>query len=504
LVRDRLKSVVMPINKTLSLGKALKGELMMMNNMFDLLEHAIMTGEKLGVKLVEARSDDFSIREISAEREEIKDVKAIRQVGIGVNVFHEGATGYSFATESSKKAVEEATKRAFKISKASAKIAKVKVDPGQGKPQRQKELKLSVNKHPEDFSITFKKDMVLRTVEAAKEHGKNISSIACRYGELYGEKCFMNSEGAQISWQPLLVDLRIYVLSKLGNVLADGSDGMGGSFGLELFDTKEYLPEEIGGNAGKWAAEKLEAKPAPAGKYRALCENRLGGVLAHESFGHLTESDFVVSGMSPLAGKMGEQLGSEHATIIDEGILQMKRNHGFWLPFDDQGVKTAKTTILDRGKLTHYLHDRKTATFMDSSFTGNARAINYNFPPIVRMKNTYFSPGNLSFEEAMEQLGTGIYAIRTAGGQANADGTFMFKAVRGYYVEHGEKKYPLREVTLAGSILNFLKNIEGATKDLFIYSSYFGGCGKGGQYPLPVGLGGPHLLVREVQFGGEK
>jgi len=474
------------------------------NDLFDLPQHAIITGEKLGVRFVEARCDDFSIREIKTEMEEVKDVKTMRRIGVGVNVYYNGATGYSFATRLSKKAVEEATKRAFKLAKASSKIAKIKIDPGQAKPDKQKELKLTVKKHPQDFSIALKKDLVLRTVKAARDHGKNISSITCNYGELFGQKCFTNSEGTEISWSPLIVDLRVHVVSKLGDLLADGRDGIGGSFGLELLDTNKYSPEKIGENAGKWAAEKLEAKPAPPGKHRALCENRLVGVLAHESFGHLTESDFVISGMSPLAGKLGQQLGSEHATIIDEGTPDANRYYGFWLPFDDQGIKTAKTTILDKGKLVRYLHDRNTATYMKSDFTGNARAVNYNFPPIVRMKNTYFSPGDLSLQEAIEQLDTGIYAIGTAGGQANMDGTFMFKALRGYYVERGEVKYPLREVTLTGSILDFLKNLEGATRELFIWSSYFGGCGKGEQWPLPVGLGGPHLLVREVQFGGEK
>ena len=61
-----------------------------------------------------------------------------------------------------------------------------------------------------------------------------------------------------------------------------------------------------------------------------------------------------------------------------------------------------------------------------------------------------------------------------------------------------------KEAILTGNILDFLKNIEGAFKDLKIHTSYFGGCGKGGQYPLPVGLGGPHLLLKEVHFGGEK
>ena len=472
--------------------------------MFDLIKHAVKTGEKLRADFVEARADDLSSREIRTEMTEVKDVKTMRRVGVGVTVYNLGATGYSFTAQLSRKAVEEATERASRIARASSKIAKIKVDPGEAKLHKQRELELAVKKHPRDLPLTSKKDLVLRAVESAKAHGKHVSSITCGYGELFGQKYFVNSEGTEVSWSPLVVHLAIQVVSKVGDLLVDGADGMGGSCGLELFDKETFSPETMGGNAGTWAAEKLKAKPAPAGKHRALCENRLVGVLAHESFGHLTESDFVTSGMSPLIGKIGEKLGSEHATIIDEGMLDTSRYYGFWLPFDDQGIKTARTTLVDKGRLVGYLHDRTTATSIKSNFTGNARAVNYNHPPIVRMKNTYFSPGDLSMEEALEQLGTGIYAISTAGGQANMDGTFMFKALRGYYVEKGEKKYPLREVTLTGSILDFLKNIEGATKDLFIFSGYFGGCGKDEQWPLPVGLGGPHLVIKEVQFGGEK
>ncbi|MGY5859026.1 MAG: metallopeptidase TldD-related protein, partial [Candidatus Thorarchaeota archaeon] len=80
---------------------------------------------------------------------------------------------------------------------------------------------------------------------------------------------------------------------------------------------------------------------------------------------------------------------------------------------------------------------------------------------------------------------------------------FVFKAVRGYWVENGEIKYPIREVALSGNILEILARIEGATKDLKIKAGYFGGCGKDEQSPLPVGVGGPQLLIDEVTFGGE-
>jgi TldD protein len=472
--------------------------------LFELLQYGVKKGEAAGADFVEARFDDLAIREILMEKKTVKDVKTLRRLGIGINTYYHGATGYSFTVDLSKKAIETTAYRSTNIAVASSKIAETKIEPGETTPSKSKKLNLNLKKHPRDFPLDFKKDLILQAVESSQEHGKAISSITGRYGEFYGEKQFVNSGGTEISWSPIVLDLRISVVSKKAGVLVDGADGFGGSCGLEAFDAAEHSPETLGENAGRWAAEKLQAKPAPPGKHRALCENRLGGVLAHESFGHLTEADFIVSDMSPLTGKVGVQLGSEQATIIDEGTPDPTKYSGFWLPFDDQGVKTSKTVIMNKGKLVKYLHSRETAALMKDRSTGNARAVNYNFPPIVRMTNTYFAPGDLSIDEALELLDTGIYAIRTRGGQASADGTFMFKARRGYYVEHGEIHHPLREVTLAGSILTFLQNIEGATKELLIQSGYFGGCGKGGQWPLPVGLGGPHLLVKDVQFGGEK
>ncbi len=77
----------------------------------------------------------------------------------------------------------------------------------------------------------------------------------------------------------------------------------------------------------------------------------------------------------------------------------------------------------------------------------------------------------------------------------------MFKAVRGYWVENGEIKYPLRDVALTGNILELLKNVDAVCDDLEIRSTPFGGCGKMDQRAF-VGLGGPHIRIREVLFGG--
>jgi TldD protein len=80
-------------------------------------------------------------------------------------------------------------------------------------------------------------------------------------------------------------------------------------------------------------------------------------------------------------------------------------------------------------------------------------------------------------------------------------GTFLFKAVRGYWVENGELKYPLRDVALTGNILELLKNIDAVGNDLKISTTPFGGCGKMDQRAF-VGTGGPHVRIKGVLFGG--
>jgi TldD protein len=473
--------------------------------MFDVLQSAVQHGEKLGADFVEARYDDLTLRTLVRINDVWKDIILRTRTGIGITCYYDGTAGYSFTASGEKSDIEETAKRSYRMAKAASSAASLKLDFDRQPAIQSKAVdSLTVKNHPRTKELDFKTDMVNRMVEAARETGKNIQNVIGRYGELSGSKVFTNSEGSVIEWEFLIVDLPCRVTSKTtsGN-LVFGSERKGGTIGLEVFNRKESTPEDIGKTAGKLATEQLEAKACPAGKFPALTDNELTGVLAHESFGHLSEADYVVIGISPLTDKIGTQLGTEHATIVDGGTPDVSKYGGLWIPFDDQGIRSDQTTVLEKGVLQHYLQNRGTAKKLNQEPTGNCRAVHFGFMPIPRMTNTYFMPGDLTEEEALEQLGTGVYAIQTSGGQVEDDGSFLFKADRGYWVDKGEIQYPIREVSLSGNILQLLLHVEGATKDLFIGGYYFGGCGKSGQWPLPTGLGGPKLIIRDVTFGGK-
>jgi len=459
------------------------------------LEHAL----KIGADFAEVKGEDTVTRSVEAVNKEVRIVSETHNVGIGVRVFYGKGIGFSFSNILDKEKVCSAVETALKIARASARKTLIKFKLAEVEVVEEKKS-TKVHLHPRDVALEEKKDLCLRQCETAMAGNKQIANVTSAFKEYYGTIYYSNTEGTKVSYEPLLIGLRITCVAKKGKTIVDAMDYHGGSFGLEVFKEVSRTPEKLAENAAKWAIEKLKAKAAPAGRFEALIDPRLAGVLAHESFGHLSEADFVVIGASPLTGKIDQALGTEMVTIVDEGLPS---KGGYSIYFDDEGVPCSRVEILKNGVLSYYLHSRETAKALKMKPTGNARSQDYSFEPIVRMRNTYFDAGDWKPEEALSELKQGIYAVDTAGGQVEDTGNFLFKAVRGYWVENGELKYPLRDVALTGNILELLKNVDAVCNDLEIFSNPFGGCGKMEQRVF-VGTGGPHLKVKNVLFGGAR
>jgi TldD protein len=463
----------------------------------ELMEKAVKHAMKIGANFAETKGEDTITGQIEAVSNEIRKVSEIHNIGIGVRVFYGKGNGFSFSNVLDEENVLQAVETAMKIARAATKKTLVSMKLAEVKVVNDKKT-TSVNKHPREVSIDEKKDLCLRQCQTAMGFNKQIANTSSVFGEYYGTVSYTNSEGTRVSYEPLLIGLAITCVAKKGNTIVDARDSHGGSVGLDTFEEESHSPEKIAENVAKWAVEKLKAKPAPAGKFDTLIDQRLAGVLAHESFGHLSEADFVVVGGSPLCGKLNQKLGTDTVTIIDEGLPEVG---GYKIPFDDEGVPCNRAEILKNGVLNCYLQSRVTAKALKMAPTGNARSQDYSFEPIVRMRNTYFAAGDFKLEDALSELKSGIYALSTAGGQVDGTGTFLFKAVRGYWVENGELKYPLRDVALTGNILELLKNVDAVCNDLEMFATPFGGCGKIDQRAY-VGLGGPTMRVKNVLFGG--
>jgi TldD protein len=119
------------------------------------------------------------------------------------------------------------------------------------------------------------------------------------------------------------------------------------------------------------------------------------------------------------------------------------------------------------------------------------------------MTNTYIDKGNSSFEDMIKDIKLGIYVIDSIGGQTSME-MFTFSAAYGYMIRDGKVAELVRDVVLTGNVFDTLMNIDMISDEVIWSPGGPGGCGKGSQSPLPVGLGGPHVRVQNIVVGGRQ
>jgi TldD protein len=321
-----------------------------------------------------------------------------------------------------------------------------------------------------------------------------IQTSTIGYSDSRRKVIFLSSEGSFITQERADVTLRLSAIA--------AKDGEVQQVGLSLgsrgeFKAIEGLHERVR-EMSRNAVSLLAAPQAKGGEYTVVLDPVLAGVFVHEAFGHLSESDFVYENdrMREIM-VLGKQFGAEQLNIVDSAAEPGLRGS---YKYDDEGVPSRKTYLIREGKLVGRLHSRETAAKMQEKPTGNARAINYRHPPIVRMTNTYIEPGSVSFDDMIAGIKEGIYARNWYGGTTSME-MFTFSAGEAYMIRNGKIAEALRPVMLTGNVFSTLKNIDAIGNDLDRNEG--GGCGKGGQSPLPVSLGSPHIRIRHCLVGGK-
>jgi TldD protein len=315
------------------------------------------------------------------------------------------------------------------------------------------------------------------------------------YSDSRKKVVFVSSEGSLISQERMDVNLRLVAIAAKDSEVQQAGISMGSRGEFKAITNLHRQIKEMAQNA----VNLLDAPQANGGEYTVVLDPILAGVFVHEAFGHLSESDFVYENdnMRELM-KLGKQFGMEQLNIVDSASDPPGLRGSF--KYDDEGVRAVKTYLIREGKLVGRLHSRETAAKMKEKPTGNARAINYRYPPIVRMTNTYIEPGKMSFNDIIADIKEGIYAKNWYGGTTSME-MFTFSAGEAYMIRNGKIAEAIRPVMLTGNVFKTLMNIDAIGNDLDMNQG--GGCGKGGQSPLPVSNGSPHIRIRHCLVGGK-
>ena len=321
-----------------------------------------------------------------------------------------------------------------------------------------------------------------------------IQTSIIAYGDGRKSLTFANTEGSYIEQSREGLTVRIMVVAREDGDVQQVSLSLGssGDFGF-MKDLHSQVKE-----AAEKAVALLSAPQVKGGEYTVLLDPVLAGVFTHEAFGHLSESDFVYENdrMKDIM-VLGRKFGESHLNIVDGAAVPGLRGS---YKYDDEGVPSTKTHLIKEGVLVGRLHSRETSAKMGEQPTGNARAINYGHPPIVRMTNTFIEPQDTSFGDMIADIKEGVYAKNWYGGMTSME-MFTFSAGEAYMIRNGRVEELLRPVVLTGNVFTTLGNIDAVGNDLEM--SQGGGCGKGAQSPLPVSSGSPHIRIRKCLVGGK-
>ena len=443
--------------------------------------------KKQNADYIEAHLEESQFSAISYRGKQLESISKTTSIGGNVRALVKGGWGFvSFNDlDDLQNKVELAVKQARFVGKETSQFYA-------SKPIVE-DVVAKIKENPAIIPLSEKKALLDEYNDAIwSTSGIQTSNLG--YGDANRKTLFLNSTGSFITQERADVTIRaVAVAAKDGEVQQAGlSEGS-----RDDFRPVRKLHKEIKKLAQR-AVEMLTVPTITGGQYTVVLDPILAGVFVHEAFGHLSESDFVYENAQlKEIMTLGKVFGQPHLNIIDSASKPGLRGS---FKYDDEGTRSTKTYLIREGKLTGRLHSRETAAKMGEKPTGNARAINYRHPPIVRMTNTYIQPGECSFEDMIADIKEGVYAKNWYGGQTSME-MFTFSSGETYRIRNGKIAEMVRPVMLSGNVFNTLMNIDAIGDELDMNEG--GGCGKGGQSPLPVSNGSPHIRIRQCLVGGK-
>jgi PmbA protein len=437
----------------------------------ELVERATRAGATAADALVR-EADEFST---CVRLGKIESLKEAESKALGLRVFLGVRSATSFSSDFSPQSLDRLVGRTLAMARATSE------DPASGLPEPE-----LLGRHAGDLelfshdvtelSAEYKIDYARRAEQAALDSdGRIKNSEGAWFESSWGSKAYANSSGFCGSYRSS------YCAVSVAPIAQDG--GMQRDYWYSVSRRASGLedPETVGRKAAERALRKLGARKVSTCRVPVVFDSET----ARSLLGHLFEAvrgDAIYRSASFLAGKLGQRVAGENLTVLDDGL----RPGGFGShPFDDEGVASSTTSVIENGVLRNYLLNCYTARKLNLRTTGNA-ARGIAGPPTVGPKNFYLVPGTQSPEEIIRSVQSGFYVTELIGFGVNIVTGDYSRGATGMWIEKGELTYPVEEVTIAGNLAEMLNHISAIGSDLEFRSA----------------LASPSLLVEGLTVAG--
>ncbi|MBI1798273.1 MAG: TldD/PmbA family protein [Candidatus Eisenbacteria bacterium] len=272
-----------------------------------------------------------------------------------------------------------------------------------------------------------------------------------------GASAIVNSNGIARAWDSTAVTA--YVVP-----LADDRDGrqQTGCYGVSkrwLRDLPE--PRAIAAEAARRAVSRIGARSVPSARVPVVLHPDIAANWIsemHKAF----SGEALLKESSWLTGKLEQLIAAPLVTLVDDGRLRAGIGTE---PWDGEGVATRKNRLIDRGRLATFVYDVYHARRAGRRSSGNA-VRGYSSQPSIGFTNLYIEAGAQSPEQILKQVDRGFFMDDQGSfGFNSVTGDYSYQA-QGFWIENGEKAFPVEGVTVASNSLEMLKNVVAVGNDL--------------------------------------
>ena len=461
------------------------------SNLQDLADKAVNYAKKSGVQYCDARAEQQEKKSVLIENNQIDHIRTNNDKGIGIRIIKNGVWSFcSISNPQSFNQIKEAVDNSIRSATYNKKNEKNVIDLYPNAAYKT-EINFPILKKPELDELI---KIGFECNEIISKTPKIIKSIINPWYTV-NSKYFVNSEGSEIlqNYTDTVVDM-IATSYEVG--LAQSVNiTEGGRGGLEQIINNEKIFHSAKDIASK-ASQLIDARPAKEERSTVVMNPDFVSLLTHEILGHPSEADRVLgkemawAGGAWWKGKIGDQIGSENLNVFDDPTI--KESLG-WYYFDDEGVETKKTTLIEEGVLKNHMQSRETAQIFNSNPTGNMRGTNYRFMPLIRMACTCIGNGDRNVDEIIKEVKHG-YLISNMKVPSIDMKRYNWSISCQYAqkIENGEITDLLRDVIVMGTAPKFFESIDACGNDFTVRP--ITNCGKGDPMQSTImGNGGPTI-----------
>jgi len=410
---------------------------------------------------------------------EVEGLRYSHSRGAGVRALRGGRLGYSYCTglawEDIRKAIEEAAANSRFSTPDEHNLL-----PGRGEYTGE-DLGI-YDPEVEETDSARKVEMALELEGLAMASDKRISQVETAvYADTVSRVAVANTAGAAGYYRSSDCYCYVFPIAREGDEYQTGF-----SFDLGVRPSQLDLAT-VAADASERAVCLLGSSSITSRRTTLI----LDSFVTAEFLGMLASAlsaEAVLKGRSFLAGKVGETVANPMVTLVDDGLLKGAPSTA---PFDDEGVPSRRKELIEAGVLRGYLHNTYTASRSGTDSTGNASRGSFRDRPRVGATNMFLLPGKGCRADILRQVGDGVLVLQVVGAHAGANpvsGEISLGAL-GLLVENGQPVRPLREITLAGKALDFLRDTVAVGEDLRFL-------------PFEGSLGAPTVAIGGVMIAG--